>query len=132
MDIMNQNKKILVVEDDAPMLRALIDKLRLEGFAVREAKEGRAGLKMALEEKPDLILLDILMPIMDGLAMLKELRGANTYGKTVPVILLTNLSADKEEIMRTVAETEPSYYLVKPNFTLSQIIAKVKEQLLGR
>ena len=132
MDIMNQNKKILVVEDDAPMLRALIDKLRLEGFAVREAKEGRAGLKMALEEKPDLILLDILMPIMDGLTMLKELRGANTYGKTVPVILLTNLSADKEEIMRTVAETEPSYYLVKPNLTLSQIMAKVKEQLLGR
>ena len=132
MDIMNQNKKILVVEDDAPMLRALIDKLRLEGFAVREAKEGRTGLKVALEEKPDLILLDILMPIMDGLAMLKELRGANMYGKTVPVILLTNLSADKEEIMRTVAETEPSYYLVKPNFTLSQIIAKVKEQLLGR
>ena len=132
MDIMNQNKKILVVEDDAPMLRALIDKLRLEGFAVREAKEGHAGLKIALEEKPDLILLDILMPIMDGLTMLKELRGANTYGKTVPVILLTNLSADKEEIMRTVAETEPSYYLVKPNFTLSQIMAKVKEQLLGR
>ena len=129
---MNKNKKILVVEDDAPMLRALVDKLRLEGFTALEAREGRAGLNIALEEKPDLILLDILMPIMDGLAMLKELRNASTYGKTVPVILLTNLSADKEEIMRTVAETEPSYYLVKPNFTLSQIVAKVREQLLHR
>ena len=129
MKTIDQNKKILVIEDEVPVLRALNDKFTLEGFRMLEAMDGSAWLKVALEEKPDVILLDILMPIMDGLTMLKKLRAENTYGKTVLVIMLTNLSADREEVMRTVAETEPSYYLVKPNFTLSQIVAKVKELL---
>lgn len=123
------NQKILIIEDEAPMLRALTDKFTKEGFAVRQANNGSLGLTMALEEKPDVILLDIVLPIMDGLTMLKKLRGENTYGKTVPVILLTNLSADREDIMKTIAETEPSYYLVKTNFTISQVVAKVREQL---
>ena len=129
METIEKHQKILIIEDEVPVLRALTDKFRLEGYTVLQAKDGQEGLKIATEEKPDLILLDILMPIMDGLTMLKELRAKNTYGKTVPVIVLTNLSADREEIMRTVAETEPSYYLVKPNFTISQVVAKAKEQL---
>lgn len=123
------NKKILIVEDEITILRALMDTLTREGFTVVQAKDGQVGLTLALEEKPDLILLDIVMPVMDGLTMLKKLRETDTYGKTVPVILLTNLSADTEEIMKAVAETEPSYYLVKTNFTVSQVVAKVKEQL---
>lgn len=121
--------KILVVEDEASMRKALVDKLRLEGFEVLSANDGKEGLDKAFKETPDLILLDILMPIMNGLTMLQKLRQAGEYGKKVPVILLTNLSADDENVIKKVAETEPAYYIVKASLTLEEVVQKIKERL---
>lgn len=127
---MTQNqKKILVVEDETPLRNALCDKLTREGFAVLKAKNGKEGLEVALHGQPDLILLDIIMPVMDGLTMLKKLRSENEWGKTIPVIILTNLSSDNDQRMRDITETEPSYYLVKTDWKIEDVIAKVREML---
>ena len=120
---------ILVVEDDLPVLRALTDKLMREGFHLLQAKDGEEGLMVALRDRPDLILLDILLPKMDGLTMMKKLRAENEWGKTVPVILLTNLSPDKEEINKSISECEPAYYLVKTNWSMADVVEKVRERL---
>ena len=73
-------KKILIVEDEEIMLKALVEKFSSEGFEVVQAIDGEEGLKKALCEKPDIILLDILLPKMDGMAVLKKLR-EDTWGK---------------------------------------------------
>lgn len=120
------NKKILAVEDEPSLLGALQNKLTQEGFEFVEAKNGQVGLEKALQGKPDLILLDIIMPVMDGLTMLKKLR-EDDWGKTVPVIILTNLS-DDEKVMEAVKQG--SYdYLIKSNWSINEVIDKVKEKL---
>lgn len=123
-------QKVLVVEDDLPVLRALVDKLTREGFDVLEAKDGKEGLRVALRDRPDIILLDILMPVMDGPTMMKKIRKESSWGKQVPIILLTNLSTAAEmKTVKTVIEAEPSYYLVKSNWSMAYVIGKVREVL---
>jgi CheY-like chemotaxis protein len=119
-------KTILVVEDESSMRRVLVDKLSLEAFSVLEAKNGEEGLKIALEKHPDLILLDIIMPRMDGITMLKKLRD-DEWGKKVEVILLTNLS-EKEKIAEAM-EQETFEYLVKTDWKIEDVVEKVKEKL---
>lgn len=119
-------KKILIVEDEPALLRVLSDKFTNEGFSILEAKNGLTGLKMALEEKPEVILLDILMPELDGMEMMRRLREANTYGKSVPIVILTNLDAD-EKITWAVAKDEPAYYLIKSNVDMDEIVEKVNQ-----
>ncbi|MCX6788332.1 MAG: response regulator [bacterium] len=121
----NNEKKVLIVEDHGPIRQALAEKLVHEGMVALEAKDGEEGLATALKEKPDLILLDIIMPRMGGMAMLEELR-KDDWGKKVPVIILSNLSPD-DKIMREVVETEPVYYLVKADWKIEDVVAKVKE-----
>jgi len=122
-------KKILVVEDDDATRRALNLALTGAGFAVVEAKNGMAGLMMATEERPDLILLDILMPMMDGWEMLHELREGDDWGKCVPVVILTNLSADEDAQIKHIAELGPSFFMVKADWKVEGVIAKVQEIL---
>ncbi len=122
-------KTILVTEDEPSLLKALVDKFTREGFRVLEAKNGQEGLAVALKDHPDLILLDIIMPVMDGMTMLKKLRETNDWGKQVPVILLTNLTSDDEGRLHDIVETNPAYYLVKTDWTLEDILAKVRERL---
>jgi DNA-binding response OmpR family regulator len=125
-----ENKvKILIVKDEEIINKAYADKLRNQGFLVVVAKNGQEGLALALSEKPDLILLDILMPVMDGLAMMDALRNKNAYGKQVPIIFLTNLSASEERIMKAIVDGQPAYYLVKSNWDISQVLEKIKERL---
>ena len=121
--------KILIVEDEEVICKAYADELRDEGFAILIAKNGQAGLELALREKPDIILLDILMPVMDGLTMMDQLRQKDLYGKNVPIILLTNLSASEEKIMKAITKNEPAYYLVKSDWNLSEVMEKIKERL---
>jgi len=123
------SKKILIVEDDVSLLKALQDKLSQEGYEVYKAWDGKIGLALALEKKPDLILLDIVMPVMDGMTMLKKLRNEGSYGKEVPVILLTNLNPDSERVNRGVTINEPAFYLIKSNWTLDEVMQKIKECL---
>jgi len=123
----NMTKKtILVVEDEQGIQRVLCDKLREEGFSVLEAKNGEEGLAIAKSSHPDLILLDILMPIMDGIEMLKRLR-TDEWGKGVQVILLTNLS--EEEKVSNAMELGIFDYLVKADWSLLEVIKKIKEKL---
>ena len=119
-------KKILIVEDETILLNVLLKKFRNEGFLVMGEKNGEVGLERALKERPDLILLDIIMPVMDGMTMLAKLR-TDKWGKDVPVIMLTNLnnSEDVEE-----ASKHGVYdYLVKSNWRLEDVIGKVREAL---
>ena len=117
-------KKVLVVDDDENLRLALTDKLGLEGFEVIEAKNGQEGLEKALEIHPDIILLDVMMPVTNGLDMLKELR-TDDWGKKAEVIMLTVL-----ENAESVAEaiTDGSFtYLTKTDNNTEDIIEKVKE-----
>lgn len=122
-------KKILVVEDEDPIRRALKDTLISEKFDVLEAKDGKRGLAVALKERPDLILLDIIMPKMDGMTMMRELRKQDEWGKDVPIILLTNLSATEGKIIKGIVEDEPSYYLVKSDWKVEDVVKGVKATL---
>ncbi|MDO8512876.1 MAG: response regulator [bacterium] len=125
----DKKMKILLVEDEPAISKVYAEELTDEGFVTLTATNGRDGLELALVEKPDLILLDILMPIMDGLTMMDQLRKKNEYGRKVPIILLTNLSADEERIIKAIVENEPVYYVVKSDYKLSDVVKMVREGL---
>lgn len=118
-------KTILIIEDDTVLLWALAKTLSKEGFVVHKATDGEAGLELAIREHPDLILLDIIMPKMDGLTVLKKLR-ADIWGKDAPVIILTNLSA--ADTAKDVGNRSQEY-LVKADWKLTDVVAKVKKRL---
>lgn len=120
-------KKILIVEDERDMRQALVDELSRNGFETLEAKNGREGLESVQKDHPDLILLDIVMPEMDGMTMMQKLR-ESVEGKKIPIILLTNLNAT-DKIIEGVVRDEPSYYLVKSDWNIEGVVAKVKEML---
>lgn len=120
--------KILVAEDDLPIRMALVERLTQEGFETMEAIDGQSSLDMALVKRPDLILLDILMPVMDGMLVLKKIRGANKWGEKVPIIVLSNLDT-QENIERAVKENVLAY-MVKSNTRLDELVTKIKELFL--
>ena len=93
------------------------------------SRNGADGLANALTNRPDIILLDIVMPDVDGLTMLERLREANSWGKGVQVILLTNVTPDSEELIARITQNPPSFYLVKSDYMLSEVVAKVRECL---
>lgn len=122
--------KILIIEDELSLQQALKEKLNMSGFAVITATNGKEGLKKALEEHPQLIILDVLMPKMDGMTMLRELRN-DVWGAEVPVIVLTNKNAD-DEIVTQIVDDQPAYYLIKSDTSLHDIIEKVKSIILAQ
>ena len=119
--------KIAIVEDDEIQSRSLAKELGDNGFTVLQAFDGAEGLKLVERERPDLILLDILMPKMDGMEFLKRLR-ESSGGNDIPVIFLTVVKPD-DDIIRKVAAYHPAFYLMKPDWRLEDIAAKVKEVL---
>ncbi|MDD5749647.1 MAG: response regulator [Patescibacteria group bacterium] len=121
-----EDKKILIVEDDEFLLQMYTTKLELEGFGVVEATNGREAIKVAKKEKPDLILLDLNLPEIDGFEVLKQLR-QDEETKEVKVIVLTNYS-QKEHIDRCL-ELGASDYLIKAHFVPSEVIKKIKDIL---
>lgn len=123
-----QSKTILVVEDESDMRDALVESLEREGFEVVEAVNGGEGLQEAIARHPDLLILDVLMPKMGGMEMMKKLRQYNAWGRKVPIIMLTNLSVN-ENILRGIVEDQPSYYFVKSDWKISDIVEKVHEML---
>lgn len=125
----NRKKSILVIEDERQLRGALRDFLVQNGFSVLEADNGEVGLDVATREHPNLILLDIVMPKMDGMTMLQLLRD-DPWGKAVPVIILTNLSASDEKRNQSVAELLPSFYLVKSDWKLENLLEKINECLV--
>ncbi|MDX2146631.1 MAG: response regulator transcription factor [Planctomycetota bacterium] len=120
---MEKPRLVLVVEDDAAIRRGLCDALKFSGYAVLEASDGQAGLDLALTREVDIILLDILMPKLDGMTVLRELRRA---ALAAPVIFLTakGLEEDRVRGLRSGADD----YVVKP-FSAQEVIARVEAVL---
>ncbi len=128
---MQSDKKqtILIVEDEPALLKVYAERFSEEGFVVLQAQNGQEGFDAALEGKPDIVLLDILMPVMDGLTMMQNLREQDAWDKTIPIIFLTNLSANEERIMKIITENKPASYFSKSDVTLEAILGIVKEKL---
>lgn len=123
---MAEARKILIVDDEKILMDLLSTKIKREGFVVIEAHDGEEGLQIALAEHPDLILMDIIMPKMDGITVMKKLR-LDPWGKDVPVIILTNLNT-AESVQDSVASGAYDY-LVKIDYTLDDLVAIVKKRL---
>ena len=116
-------ERILIVEDELPMRTALTDVLAAEGYRVMGAADGELGLRRALQEKPDLILLDIMMPRMDGFAVCAELRRRSN---PVPILMLTAKGMVEDRVHGLDAGADD--YLVKP-FSTEELLARVRALL---
>lgn len=116
-------KKILVVEDEQAYLTLLHDQLVKNGYEVIDAHDGEEGLKLAVDQRPDLILLDIVMPKVDGMKMLKSLR-ADEWGKNVPVFILTNVNESRE--MTEGMNNSVSHYILKSDMNLKDLLWSIK------
>ena len=119
------DKKVLICEDDKSFLWILRQSFENEGFSVIFAQDGEEGLTMAIGENPDLILLDILMPKMDGITMARKLK---ENGSKPMIIFLTNFK-DAEHISAAVEVFGETDYIVKSDLHVDQIIVRVKEKL---
>ena len=120
---------VLIVEDEVSLRGALRDKFIREEFLVYEAKDGEEGLSTALAYRPDVILLDMMMPRMDGMTMLANLRSADSWSEHVPVFVLTNLGEDDKLAMKGITDDMFAHYLVKSNWSIDQIVGKVREAI---
>jgi len=117
-------KKILFVEDEPTLQKALKEVLEKEGYNVLPASNGEEGLSSAKEQKPNLILLDLILPKMDGFEVLKNLKADNEC-KDIPVIVLTNLEGSSD-VGRAI-ELGATTYLVKAQYSLEEVTKKIKE-----
>ena len=116
-------KKILIVEDDNFVAEVYFAKLTEMGYQATLAQNGEEGLAELKKNKIDLILLDILMPVMNGMEMLEEIKKQEEW-KNIPVILLTNVG-EKESIQK-VREFGVKDYLIKSHFTPAEVIEKIE------
>lgn len=119
-------KKILVIEDEATLQKALTEVLEQADYEVFSALDGEKGWDLAVEENPDLILLDIILPKMDGFEVLRNLKGDPATAK-IPIIILTNLS-DLNDIQKAL-DLGADTYLVKADFHLDDVLNKVGQML---
>ena len=126
MSIEKNNKKVLIIDDNIDLSSVLVDKFSASGFEADSADNGEIGLKKALETHPDVILLDLVMPVMDGIEMLKRLR-KDEWGKDAKVVILTLL----DEVKYVAEAMDNSFvgYIVKTDESLGNIVGKIKEVL---
>jgi len=122
------NTKVLIVEDDKFLAELISTKLDKEGFQIVAANDGESGFKKAKEEKPQIILLDIMLPGMDGFEVLEALKkDPDESVKKIPVIILSNFGQE-EKVEKGLALGAVDY-LVKANFTTGEIVQKIKDVL---
>lgn len=120
---MDTPKRILVVEDDPSISMGLSMNLEAEGYAVAVAEDGEHGLRLAREFKPDLIVLDVMLPKLNGFEVLRTLRGE---GVAVPIVMLSARGAEMDKVMGLELGAED--YITKP-FGLAELLARVKAVL---
>lgn len=120
-------KKILIIEDNESYSSILAQKFIYEEYEVITAKDGKEGLKKATDNQPNIILIDLLLPTLNGIQIMEELRKSE-WGKNLPLIILTNVNPD-DEILQTIMKNKPAYYLVKPEVKLEDIAEKVRSVL---
>lgn len=123
----NKPAKILITEDDKFLLKLYSDKLRREGFEVLESLTGEEGFNRVLMERPDLVILNLILPRKNGFEVLSEMK-LNSETKNIPVIILTNL-AQESDIKRGLG-LGAAAYLVKTEFSINQLAEVVKEHLV--
>lgn len=128
-EIRKERHTVLIVEDEQGLREAAAERLTQESYTVFTAVDGASGLSSALTNHPDVILLDIKMPNMNGYQMLKKLRAQGGWGASVKVIFLTNLELSSDDVSADIEALEPAQYLVKSNTSLDELAAKVKEVL---
>lgn len=119
---------VLIVEDEKSLRSAVVDILHIKNFLTLEAKNGREGVELALSKHPDLILLDIIMPDMDGVTALEKIR-ENAWGNKVPIIILTNLSDTSKQFADDIVTNKMTYCLIKSDWKLHDIVKKIEEIL---
>lgn len=119
-------KTILFVEDEQTLQKALGDVLQQEGYKMLSALDGEIGLRLAKSEKPDLILLDLVLPRLHGFEVLKKLK-EDPETKEIPVIVLTNL--ERIQDVNTAIEMGATTYLVKTEYKIEEVIEKIKKAL---
>lgn len=119
-------KTILIIEDDKFLRELIVKKLVGEGYKTSEAIDGEEGIKKIREEKPDLVLLDLILPGIDGFEVLAKMKGDSKLAP-IPVIILSNLG-QKEDVERGL-KMGAIDYLVKAHFTPGEIIEKIKNIL---
>ncbi|MBL7141864.1 response regulator [Patescibacteria group bacterium] len=127
MNKQEKNKaKIALIEDDKFLLGAMNDKLLREGFSVFTAVNGEGAMELIKKEKPDLILLDLIMPVKSGFEVLEDLKNDNEL-KNIPVIILSNLGQESD--IEKGKELGAVDYLIKADFKMKEVIEKIKGHL---
>lgn len=119
-------KKILAIDDDSLLLGSITEALQAAGFVVLQAKNGKEGLEVALKEKPDLVLTDNLMPIVNGVDMIVGLR-KDDWGKRVPVIIMTNVYT--EDMLNESLQAGATDYVMKSDLSLEKIVQLIQTRL---
>lgn len=127
-DTLAEKQKLLLIEDDRQIRQLYSLKFKKAGYEVSEAENGEDGLQLAEEKMPDLVVLDLKMPVMSGEEMLEKMR-ATDWGEAIPVIVLTNISRD--EAPRSLAYLGIEDYIVKAMFTPTQVL-QVVERVLAK
>jgi len=123
---MDTSKTVLVIDDDVILAHAIAGRLTNDGIRVLQAENGETGLTMALAERPDFIVLDVIMPKIDGMTMLKKLR-EYAWGKEVPVMLLTNLDKSCNELAE---QGDPNCScFVKANSKIADVVDEIEKRL---
>jgi len=122
----NKNKKVLIIEDDPFIADVYVLKLESEGYDVETAEDGLQGLEVLHKEKFDIILLDILMPNLDGFKVLERIKMVPELSK-IPVIILTNLS-QKKDIKKGI-DLGASDYIIKTKFTPTEVVKTIEKVL---
>lgn len=122
-----QKDTVLIVEDEKPLNDILKDNFSKEGFEVLTAFNGQEGVDQAMQHHPTIILLDVMMPVMDGVAVLKRIREVGDWGKNVPIIMLTNVN-ESEQISESMMYKVDKYW-IKSDVQIGELVKLVKEQL---
>lgn len=118
------SKKILIVEDDKDFLSIMKTKFTNEGFLVVTAQDGQEGVNMAMQEKPDLIISDILMPIMTGIEMAQKIKESD---KNAHILFLTNIQ--DIDYTKNFENSKEFDYLIKSELRINEIVEKIKTKL---
>ena len=126
MEKSNKGKTILFIEDESAIQKTFSDALKKEEYEIISALDGEVGLRLAKEKKPDLILLDLVLPKLDGFQVLQSLK-SNETTRAIPVIVLTNLE-QMEDIQKAI-DLGAKTYLVKSNYNLAEVIDMVKKAM---
>lgn len=121
-----KNKTICIVDDEAVIVEMYAFKLKQAGYRVISASDGVEGYKVIARQKPDLVLVDLIMPNMDGMTLIRKLKTDTTL-KTIPLIVLTNLGNPEKEA--EALKLGALFFLVKPHFMPSKILEIVDEVL---